>query len=172
MTKFYQFIDRVLGHEGGYSTDRNDPGGETKWGISKRSYPNLDIPALTRAQAVEIYRRDFWDRVHGDEMPAELAFQALDFAVNSGAETALRYTQRVLGVADDGHWGPVTRAAAQTADGTHGALLLAERLDFMRRTKNWVHHGNGWAGRIAQNLRHLVADVRAAVAAATMGAAA
>lgn len=166
MSNFDRFIDRVLGHEGRYANDPNDPGGETNWGISKRSYPNLDIKALTRDQAVAIYRADFWARVHADEMPAELAFQALDFAVNSGPETALRYLQRVIGVADDGHWGPITRAAAQKADATHAALLIAERQDFQRKLKNWPSAGNGWAGRNAENIRYLVRDVRAASGAA------
>lgn len=158
MSQFDRLIDRVLGHEGGYVNDPNDPGGETQWGISKRAYPGIDIPKLTREAAVEIYRRDFWERVHGDEMPSALAFAALDFAVNSGVETAVRKLQHVLGVADDGIWGPRTREAAQNARPRHAFLLLAERLDFMRRLKNWPYAGAGWAGRIAGNIRYAVED--------------
>ena len=47
-------FDRLIGHEGEYSNDPNDPGGETKWGISKRAYPNLDIKNLTRDGAKTI----------------------------------------------------------------------------------------------------------------------
>ncbi|WP_425526518.1 glycosyl hydrolase 108 family protein [Xanthomonas oryzae] len=50
----------MLSHEGGYVNDPRDPGGETQWGISKRAYPELNIRALTRDQAIEIYRRDYW----------------------------------------------------------------------------------------------------------------
>jgi lysozyme family protein len=96
-------FDRLIGHEGGYVNDPKDPGGETNWGISKRAYPQLDIRALTRDDARRIYRADFWDRVHGDEMYDGVAFQTFDFAVNSGIETAVRYLQRACGVADDGH---------------------------------------------------------------------
>jgi lysozyme family protein len=39
-------VDFVLAHEGGYANHTLDRGGETKFGISKHSYPNLDIPNL------------------------------------------------------------------------------------------------------------------------------
>lgn len=153
-------INRVLSHEGGYVNDPHDPGGETKFGISKRSYPDLDIRNLTRDQAKAVYLRDFWVRVHADDLPDGVAFAALDFAVNSGIETAIRYLQRALGVADDGHWGPVTRAAADAmGEAKLLFLYLAERLDFMRRSSKWAHFGSGWAGRIAQDMRYAAQDI-------------
>jgi lysozyme family protein len=77
-----------------------------------------------------------------------------DFAVNSGIETAIRALQRALDVADDGHWGPISQAAASVTGESDLILALnAERLDYMTRLKNWPHHGRGWARRIAQNLR-------------------
>src|SRR5438270_5735304 len=74
MDAFEQAFAFVIGHEGGYSAGPTDPGnwtggrcglGEcrgTNWGISAAAYPQLDIRALTQAQAAEIYRRDYWDR--------------------------------------------------------------------------------------------------------------
>ncbi|SNT33891.1 Predicted Peptidoglycan domain-containing protein [Noviherbaspirillum humi] len=153
-------INRLLKNEGGYVKHPEDPGGETNWGLSKRSYPTLDIKNLTRDQAVAIYRRDFWEKIHADELPDGVAFQALDFAVNSGIDTAVRYLQRALGVADDGHWGPVTAAAARTMNEPKVACrLLAERLDFMRRLRTWSTFGAGWAGRVADNLRFVAEDM-------------
>jgi lysozyme family protein len=102
-------FDRLIGHEAGYVNDPNDPGGETKWGISKRSYPLVDIKHLTREEAKLFYKRDFWDRMKGDTIPFPVMFQLFDFAVNSGIETAVRQFQKVVGVADDGHWGPISR---------------------------------------------------------------
>lgn len=155
MSVFEAMFDRVMGHEGGYVNDPRDPGGETKWGISKRSYPLLDIPALTRDEARAIYRRDFWDRINGDRLPDGVAFQLFDFAVNSGPETAVRYLQRAIGVADDGVWGPVSQAAAERFTESDTVMrLLGERLDYMTRLKNWPAHGRGWARRIAQDLRY------------------
>lgn len=156
---FDAVFDRVMSHEGGYTSGVGDPGGETNWGISKRSYPDVNIRTLTREQAKEIYRRDFWERLHAASLSASVAFQLFDFAINSGVETAVRYLQRAVGVADDGVWGPVSQAAIDAMDESDIiARLLAERLDFMTRLKNWPAHGKGWARRIAQDLRYAALD--------------
>lgn len=152
-------FDRLLGHEGGYVNNPADPGGETNWGISKRSYPHLNIKDLTREQAKDIYLRDFWNYIHADKLYDGVAFQLLDFAINSGITTAVRYFQRALGVADDGHWGPISQRAANAASETDQIMLLnAERLDFMTRLNNWPNASRGWARRIAGNLRYGAED--------------
>ena len=152
-------FDRLMKHEGGYVNDPTDPGGETNWGISKRSYPAVNIAKLTREDAAAIYRRDFWQRIKADKLPDGVAYQLFDFAVNSGIDTSVRYLQRALCVADDGHWGPVSQAAADASTESDLIMLLnAERLDFMTRLKNWPDHGRGWARRIAGNLRYGASD--------------
>jgi len=157
--KFETIFERLIGHEGGYVNNLSDPGGETNWGISKRSYPNADIKNLTRWAAKDIYRKDFWDRIHADKLPDGVAFQLFDFAVNSGVETAVRYLQRAVGVADDGHWGPISQAALEKrSESDLIMLVLAERLDFMTRLKNWPNASRGWARRIATNLRYGAED--------------
>ena len=156
---FQVAFDRLIGHEGGYVNNPEDPGGETKWGISKRSYPRLIIKELTRDQAANIYRIDFWNRINANKLPDGVAFQLLDFAINSGIETAVRYLQRACGVADDGHWGPVSQEACDEMSESDLIMLLnAERLDFMTRLKNWTNASRGWARRIAQNLRYGAED--------------
>lgn len=155
-------IERVLGHEGGYVSPEKaasigDPGGETNWGITKRSYPNVDIAALTRDQAKEIYLRDFWNRINADKLYDGVAYQMLDFAVNSGIDTSVRYLQRALGVADDGHWGPVSQAAADAMSESDQIMRTnGVRLDFMTRRKNWADPSTSksWARRIARNLMY------------------
>lgn len=152
-------FDRLMGHEGGYVNDPNDPGGETNWGISKRSYPNEDIKGMTKERAKIIFRRDFWDKVKGDQLHDGVAWQAADFAYHSGPSTAVRYLQRAVGVADDGDWGPASKAAAAAMSETDTIMrLLGERLDYMTRLVNWPHHGRGWARRIAGNLRYGAID--------------
>lgn len=156
---FDQAFDRLMAVEKGYVNDPKDPGGETKWGISKRSYPNEDIPNMTKERAKVIFRRDFWDKVKADKLADGVAFQASDFAYNSGPDTAVRYLQRAVGVADDGHWGPASQAAADAISESDAIMLLnSERLDFMTRLKNWPDAGKGWARRIAQNLRYAAED--------------
>lgn len=152
-------INRVLGYEGGYTDGNGDPGGETQWGISKRSYPTVDISLLTRDGAKIIYERDFWTPLQADTLPDALMYQALDFAVNSGIQTAIRYLQRAVGVADDGDWGPVSKHAITLMSESDLIMRFnAERLDFMTRLKNWSAAGRGWARRIAQNLRYAADD--------------
>lgn len=159
MGMFDYFIERVLVHEGGYVNDPRDPGQETRWGISKRAYPHLDIRNLTRSQAVDIYRRDFWQRVRGDELPREFAFQALDAAVNHGIGNAVRWMQRAAGVADDGVIGPVTLAAVQRAQPADLVLRFnAERLRFYAKLTTFSTFGRGWVNRVAGNLDHAAAD--------------
>ena len=156
---FDQAFERLIGHEGGYVADSRDPGGETKFGISKRAYPHLDIKALTLHNAKDIYRRDFWQRVRGDELPREFAFQALDAAVNHGIGNAVRWMQRAAGVADDGVIGPVTLAAVQRAQPADLVLRFnAERLRFYAKLTTFGTFGRGWVNRVAGNLDHAAAD--------------
>jgi len=152
-------IDRVLGHEGGYVNNSKDPGGETNWGISRRSYPEVSIKTLTRNQAIAIYHRDFWNKAHCESLSDGAGYQLLDSAVNSGISQSIRFMQRALGVADDGIWGPVTQAASEKMSESDFILrFLAERLDFMTRLKAWDTFGRGWARRIAANLRYGAID--------------
>lgn len=145
---------RLLGHEGGYVADSRDPGGETKFGISKRAYPHLDIKSLTLAEAKAIYRRDYWDRAQCDRLPGGVAFEVFDAAVNSGPGQAVRWLQRAVGVADDGHVGPLTLAAVARMDPEAlQARYNGLRLDFMTRLSGWDAFGRGWARRIAANLQ-------------------
>jgi len=159
MNAFDLAFDRLMGHEGGYVNNPADPGGETNWGISKRSYPDVDIKNLTRDQAKEIYRRDFWDSGQMDQFDPAVAYQTFDFAVNSGIETALRKLQRAASVADDGHIGPVTVAAIRAMSVADIIMrFTAERLDFWTALSTWPTFGKGWARRAAQDLRYAATD--------------
>jgi lysozyme family protein len=155
-------IARVLANEGGYTPGlANDPGGETNFGISKRSYPSVDIKALTRDGAIAIYKRDFWDTVHADELPAVLQFQALDFAVNCGISTAIRKLQSAAGVADDGFWGPVTQAKvlAILPPAALTAAFMALTLAYKRKLSNWPTFHDGWVDRFVADLQFFATDL-------------
>lgn len=148
---------RLIDSEGGYSNNPEDPGGETKFGISKRSYPDVDIANLTIDGAKAIYFRDFWEPL-GAAHPA-IKFQCFDFAVNSGIQTAIRKLQAAVGVADDGHWGPVSAAALTKMD-LNDVLMrfAAQRLLFMTSLSTWPTFGKGWARRVAHDLLYAAED--------------
>lgn len=156
---FATAIERILSHEGGYVFDERDPGGETQWGISKRSYPDIDIKALTRDEAKAIYERDFWRPVVSTVADGALQFQLLDAAVNHGMGNAVRFLQRAIGAAPDGHWGPASRGLLANADPKDVHLLFtAERLEFWAALRSFDHFGRGWTRRGAQNIRYLAKD--------------
>ena len=149
-------FSRLIGNEGGYVNHPRDPGGETKYGIRKGSYPDVDIANLAIDGAKAIYLRDFWNPVSVDDA---VRFQVFDAAVNHGIGTAIRMLQRAVGVADDGHWGPVSASKAESMDRNDILLrFLAERLDFMRKLSTWRDFGAGWAGRIVENLKYASED--------------
>ena len=102
METFDRCVRAVLSEEGGLSDHPQDPGGLTQYGISRRAYPDLDIRRLTMDEVIEIYRRDYWNPVHGTDLPASLALLVFDAAVNQGAGTAARLLQKAVGVREDG----------------------------------------------------------------------
>lgn len=127
-------LNFVFEMEGGYSNDPNDAGGETNFGISKRRYPNEDIKNMTKERAGELYRKDFWEFCHCDELPPRLAVVMFDAAVNQGEEGAVKMLQIALGVAVDGVMGTQTITSAYKAGNVLIRKLLAQRMARYTRT--------------------------------------
>ncbi len=95
--KFEKAFQYLIQNEGGYVFNKNDPGGETKFGISKRSYPALNIKELTLEDAKKIYYRDFWLKGRFEEILDDfVATQVFDFSVNLGMRAAVIVLQRSL----------------------------------------------------------------------------
>lgn len=85
---FDELVEFIFLKEGGYVNDPNDPGRETKYGISKRAYPNEDIKNMTKERAREIYRRDYWNKLNLDEVEFPMNLIMFDTAVNMGITAA------------------------------------------------------------------------------------
>lgn len=101
MANFQLAIDKTLAHEGGstFTNDSTDRGGATKYGISQRAYPDLDIHNLTEQQAKDIYQRDYWNRMRGDEIDSQpVAENIFDACVNMGVGGGSRLAQLSLGI--------------------------------------------------------------------------
>ena len=116
MKNFNEIIEKVLEHEGGYVNDPKDLGGETKYGITKRFYPDIDIKNLTIEQAKEIYKKDYWDRNKVESLPQNLWHIYFDMCVNMGKRTAVKVLQRAAvnkgrDIEVDGGLGPMTIGA-------------------------------------------------------------
>jgi len=113
-------FEKLIGLEGGYNNDADDPGGETKYGISKRSYPHVNIATLTKDQAKEIYRKDWWTDKY-DQIDPGVAWRLFLFSVNMGENRAVKLLQEALNemgnaLEVDGEWGIKTTAALRKAE--------------------------------------------------------
>lgn len=162
---------RVFSHEGLFQNKRSDRGnwtsgkvgvGElkgTKYGISAMTYPHLDIKNLTKEQAKEIYRQDWWVKLGMDHFRPAVSYQMFDAAINHGMHNATRMIQRAVGAKADGIIGPNTMAKVRKTDLDDLLFLfLAERMEFMTDVRTWNDYGRGWSRRIAGNLRYAAKD--------------
>lgn len=152
---FNEAFGRLIGHEGGYVFHQADPGGETKFGISKRSYPGEDIRGMTLERAHEIYLRDYWGPAGCDGVPDGVRFDLFDMAVNSGVSRAVRTLQQAVGAVPDGVLGPRTLQAVQSMPAPRVvARFNGHRLKFIAGQPRewWDAFGRGLANRIAENL--------------------
>ena len=159
MGDFHRCIDRILTEEGGLSAHPADPGGLTNYGISQRSYPTLDIAALTLDAAKALYRRDYWQPIHGDQLPPGLDLLLLDSAINQGAGTAIKLLQQALRIKDDGVLGPITLTAAERALPDVLDNFAAERVLRYEFNRNEAVFGRGWYRRLLRMHRHAWATV-------------
>ena len=112
---FYQEIKNVVEREGGYVNDPDDPGGETKYGISKKAYPKVGIKHLTLDDAIEIYKNDYWIPAKVEHLPDRLQAVYFDMVVNQGLSRAVKILQQAANgkrrkdkIAVDGKIGPNT----------------------------------------------------------------
>lgn len=145
------FVIDIL--EGG-SRVITDSGGVTRWGISKRAYPHLDIAVMTRGVAEDIYRRDYWNKIKGDLLPAALALLVFACAVNMSPNRATVILQRALGVPDDGILGTATLVAAQgftpqsELRARFNELWLRFYIELARSKPVFQKHLYGWSMRV------------------------
>lgn len=152
-SNFIKSVDIVLQKEGGYVNDSKDPGGETKYGISKRSYPDVDIKNLTLEKAKQIYYNDYWLEVKADKLPYQVALCVFDSAVNLGVDRTVKIMQDVLGVTSDGIIGPVTLNAMKEASAVDCITFSMERQLFYQSLKTFKRFGKGWTRRNYQVLK-------------------
>jgi lysozyme family protein len=129
--------DWILEVEGGYVNDPHDPGGETKFGICKRSYPELDIKNLSIEKAMDIYKRNYWDPLQLEDLPFSVAFVIFDTAINTGKETAIVLMKNVK-------YDPIKDPLRFTMK------YLGLREKYYTKLANFNYFGRGWINRIAK----------------------
>ncbi|VAX03465.1 Lysozyme (N-acetylmuramidase) family [hydrothermal vent metagenome] len=156
MADFNKAIGKTLAHEGGakFTDDPTDRGGATKYGISQRAYPNVDIRNLTEQQARDIYKRDYWDRIRADEMTSQaIAENIFDTAVNMGVRTASRLAQVALDIEPaDGIIGSQSLKTINAADessfiANYTIAKIARYTYICNRNKSQKKYLLGWINR-------------------------
>ena len=159
MQKNYQkCLETILHHEGGYVNHPKDPGGETNLGVTKRVYEEWggtkDMKDLTVEDVAPIYKKNYWDRVKGDHLPAGLDLCIFDFAVNAGPGRAAKMIQEMIGVTVDGGIGPMTLQALGLYEEEVGGVAEVileyqkQRQAYYESLKNFDTFGRGWTRRV------------------------
>jgi lysozyme family protein len=156
---FENSFRKLLLHEGTFSNHPEDKGGITMYGVTQRVWEEWvghpvdekTMRGLTPETVKPLYKRKYWDKVCGDDLPAGVDYCVFDAAVNSGPGRAIKWLQQALGVTQDGALGPKTLAAAKAADPkllVHGYNSI--RLAFLQELPTWNVFGKGWGRRVAE----------------------
>lgn len=127
-----EIAQEIVSREGGFVNDPDDPGGATKFGVTIHTMRRLgldltkdgtvdvaDVRALSRADAVRIFVRHYFEHPRIQLLPETLHATVFDMYVNAGSN-AVRILQRLLldmgfQVVVDGAIGPQTANAARDA---------------------------------------------------------
>ena len=155
---FPRCVAVTLAQEGGYVDDPRDPGGATNMGITLETLRHWRddnslgpeaVRALTRSDACEIYRADYWHPAACSSLPRGVDLMVFDCGVNSGPRTSVKMLQRTVGVTDDGSVGPITLGAVHAMDAKTLIDQLAEaRLAYLRGLDTFPTFGVGWTRRV------------------------
>lgn len=156
---FDEALKAVLHHEGGYVHHKDDPGGMTNLGCTKRVWEEwcgheVDekaMRALTPADVAPLYKAKYWDKIKGDDLPAGVDYVVFDAAINSGPGRAAKWLQSCVGVEPDGGIGPKTLAAVAAFDAkTLVDDYAKRRLSFLMDLPTWPTFGKGWGRRVEE----------------------
>ena len=152
-------LETILHHEGGYVNHPKDPGGETNLGVTKRVYEDWggtkEMKDLTVEDVSPIYKKNYWDRVKGDYLPAGLDLCVFDFGVNAGTGRAAKYLQKMIGTTPDGGIGPMTLVKLKEyvdAKGVEHTVKLYQmgRQKYYESLSTFSTFGRGWTRRVEE----------------------
>lgn len=158
---FQKCLSMLLHHEGGFVNHPKDPGGMTNLGVTKAVYDKWigresteeEMRALTSVDVAPIYKKNYWDRVRGDDLPSGVDWCAFDWAVNSGSGRPAKAIQRAVGATPDGAIGPRTLQAIMNKEAK--AIVenvYTQRQSFYESLKTFETFGRGWTRRNKETL--------------------
>ena len=158
---FQKCLEMLLHHEGGFVNHPQDPGGMTNLGVTKAVYDKWIGRESTKTEMMDlkpddvapIYKKNYWDKVRGDDLPGGVDWCAFDWAVNSGSGRPAKAIQRAVGATPDGAIGPMTLQAVMN----HEPQMIIEnvfsqRQKFYESLRTFEHFGRGWTRRNKETL--------------------
>ena len=168
MSNYNECLKIILMHEGGYVNHPKDPGGETNLGVTKRVYEEWggtkEMKDLTVEDVEPIYKKNYWDKIKGDDLPDGLDLCVFDFGVNAGPGRAAKFLQKLLGVTQDGGIGPQTLGALQSAIGEDKITQTREmiekyqsmRQEYYEGLSTFDTFGKGWTRRVEETTHEAI----------------
>jgi len=151
----------LLEHEGGYVNNVHDKGGMTNLGVTKRVYDKWigresteqEMRDLTPDDVAPIYKKNYWNRVKGDQLPSGLDWACFDWAVNSGSGRPAKAVQRAVGATQDGAIGNQTLGLIAEKDPKFIIdYVYTVRQAFYESLDDYKHFGRGWSRRNTETL--------------------
>ena len=155
-------LETILHHEGGYVNHPKDPGGETNLGVTKRVYEEhggtKDMKDLTVEDVAPIYKKGYWDKMKGDDLPGGLDLCVFDFGVNAGPGRAAKFLQQMIGTTVDGGIGPNTLAKLEEYVRENGEHESVKKYQEMRQKyyeglSTFSTFGKGWTRRVEETTK-------------------
>jgi len=156
---FEHAIEFVLSHEGGFANHKDDPGGMTMYGITKRVYDefygaNADEDTMRNMpleRAEEIYETNYWKPIKGDDLLSGIDIFCFDWAVNGGVSRAGYCLQKALQLPRDqidGVIGPYTLSQMYSDTVRDTIYLMHEdRANYYHSLPHFGTFGKGWMRR-------------------------
>ena len=158
---FDECLSMLLHHEGGFVNHPKDPGGMTNLGVTKAVYDKWigresteqEMRDLTPMDVAPIYKKNYWDKVRGDDLPGGVDWCAFDWAVNSGSGRPAKAIQRAVGATTDGVIGPKTLQLVAEKDPKFiNDYVYTVRQAFYESLDDYKHFGRGWTRRNKETL--------------------
>ena len=155
-------LETILHHEGGYVNHPKDPGGETNLGVTKRVYEEhggtKDMKDLLVEDVAPIYKKGYWDKMKGDDLPGGLDLCVFDFGVNAGPGRAAKFLQSMIGTTVDGGIGPNTLAKVEEyvrENGEHETVKKYQemRQKYYEQLSTFATFGKGWTRRVEETTK-------------------
>jgi lysozyme family protein len=109
-----------------------------------------EMRSLTPEMVAPLYKKKYWDKVRGDDLPDGVDYAVFDLAVNSGPGRAAKFLQELVGVNADGAIGPMTLTAVNKKDPKELVTAYnAKRQAFLESLPTFATFGKGWSTRVA-----------------------